>query len=488
MRGVLFRAATALVLVTCAVNVGEASIMEPVATEAGMICASDGSQCYSAVFEATDSWQEVLPDQVIPGGLHVRLNFETGQREAKLVSDDDDEEHTGVVVVSEGASADITLKNPQDQVDDTSAKVDSQQSGTWGKSPYSHKPNPHISLSEHQEFENNLAFILSSFALKGTESSTSGKDKNDNGPPESTALESVRSNIDESQHELLIAALRNVEDFSHEIDFGIKLAAPEVISIFLTLVNTHSSPQVRALSARIIGSSLQNNEPALQIATVSQVVTNLLQSLEQEQDPTVRYRIMFALASSIHGKFGRAEFWKHKGGDILRKYFFAGSPDEDFLGRVGTFVEDSFVNDKMNIYGSSDTPQPELEVELGLWCSAFQDALARDNIASMDVREKIFSSLSAIKLRFPTYCPIQDNFRRWIAEKVEQRAALRRQKHEAQEDLSSSLSTVDGHRTDLDTIPGQELVFLDKLSDVRHSLFGNPKAGRKTLDLYHDEL
>ncbi|KAK9356772.1 hypothetical protein V1505DRAFT_376055 [Lipomyces doorenjongii] len=487
MRGVLVRAGTAILLVASVVKAIEPSAAEPAQTETEVICPSDGWQCYPAVFEATDCWQEVLPDQVIPGGLHVRLNFETGRREAKLLSNDNSEDNFGVVVVSEGGSAEVT-RNEQDQGDEQSAAVGR---GVWGQSSYSHKPNPHISLSEHEEFENNLAFILSSFKFDRTEVSEPIVAKKDDGLSGSSALQSVESNLDDGEHELLIAAMKNVEDFSHEIDFGIKLAVPEVISVFMTLVNKHSSPSVRALSARIIGSSLRNNGPALQIAVTSQVVTNLLESLDQEHDPTVRSRIMFALASSIHGKFGRREFWEHKGGDILRKYFFSEIPDEDYMGRCGTLVEDSFVNEMMNShspYGPSDATQSELKLELGLWCSAFQDALSNDNIVSMDVREKIFSALSAIKSRYPTYCPIQDNFRQWIAMKVEQRTALRRQKHEAQEGLSSSLSAVDGQRSDLDTIPGQEMVFLDKLSTVRHSLFGNPKAGRKALDNYHDEL
>ncbi|KAK9387801.1 hypothetical protein V1515DRAFT_600310 [Lipomyces mesembrius] len=482
MRGVLVRAGTAILFVASAVTAIDPSAAEAAQTEAEVICPSDGGQCYPAVFEATDCWQELLPDQVIPGGLHVRLNFETGRREAKLLSNDDSEDNVGVVVVSEGE----VTKNEQDQCDEQSAAVGR---GVWGQSSYSHKPNPHISLSEHEEFENNLAFILSSFKFERTEAPEPIVAQKDDGLSGSSALQSVESNLDED--ELLIAAMKNIEDFSHEIDFGIKLAVPEVISVFMTLVNTHSSPSVRALSARIIGSSLRNNEPALQIAVTSQVVTNLLESLNQEHDPTVRSRIMFALASSIHGKFGRREFWEHKGGDILRKYFFSGIPDEDYMGRCGTLVEDSFVNEMMNShspYGPSDMTQSELKVELGLWCSAFQDALSNDNIASMDVREKIFSALSAMKSRYLTDCPIQDNFRQWIAMKVEQRTALRRQKHEEQEGLSSSLSAVDGQRTDLDTIPGQEMVFLDKLSTVRHSLFGNPKAGRKALDNYHDEL
>ena len=36
-------------------------------------------------FEPTNEWQTVKEKQAIPAGLHVRLNLETGQREAKLL-------------------------------------------------------------------------------------------------------------------------------------------------------------------------------------------------------------------------------------------------------------------------------------------------------------------------------------------------------------------------------------------------------------------
>ena len=35
---------------------------------------------------ATSSWQEVLPGQRVPGGLHVRINLETGNKEARLLA------------------------------------------------------------------------------------------------------------------------------------------------------------------------------------------------------------------------------------------------------------------------------------------------------------------------------------------------------------------------------------------------------------------
>ena len=35
---------------------------------------------------ATSSWQEVRPGQRVPGGLHVRINLETGNKEARLLA------------------------------------------------------------------------------------------------------------------------------------------------------------------------------------------------------------------------------------------------------------------------------------------------------------------------------------------------------------------------------------------------------------------
>lgn len=38
-------------------------------------------------FVPTNEWQKVKPGQVLPKGLHVRLNLESGEKEAKLMDD-----------------------------------------------------------------------------------------------------------------------------------------------------------------------------------------------------------------------------------------------------------------------------------------------------------------------------------------------------------------------------------------------------------------
>ncbi|KAG7390331.1 hypothetical protein PHYPSEUDO_008159 [Phytophthora pseudosyringae] len=37
------------------------------------------------MFEPTPEWKEILPNQVLPAGLHIRVNLQTGKKEAKML-------------------------------------------------------------------------------------------------------------------------------------------------------------------------------------------------------------------------------------------------------------------------------------------------------------------------------------------------------------------------------------------------------------------
>lgn len=45
-----------------------------------------------SVFVPTHDWQEIKPGQSIPKGLHVRINLETGKKEAKLLEEFDQQQ------------------------------------------------------------------------------------------------------------------------------------------------------------------------------------------------------------------------------------------------------------------------------------------------------------------------------------------------------------------------------------------------------------
>ena len=42
-------------------------------------------------FVATEEWQEIKEGQKVPGGLHYRMNLETGKKEAKILTENSDE-------------------------------------------------------------------------------------------------------------------------------------------------------------------------------------------------------------------------------------------------------------------------------------------------------------------------------------------------------------------------------------------------------------
>jgi len=58
------------------------------------------SECESKDFVATREWQEIAEGQRVPGGLHYRINFETGKREAKILEKNDESDETKVTVTT----------------------------------------------------------------------------------------------------------------------------------------------------------------------------------------------------------------------------------------------------------------------------------------------------------------------------------------------------------------------------------------------------
>ena len=42
------------------------------------------------IFVPTNQWQQLLPGQAVPAGLHVRINLQTGEKEAKLIDEENE--------------------------------------------------------------------------------------------------------------------------------------------------------------------------------------------------------------------------------------------------------------------------------------------------------------------------------------------------------------------------------------------------------------
>lgn len=100
-----------------------------------LICPdNDPHNCYPQVFEPTNEWQIVRDDQQIPPGLHVRMNINTGLREARLLQPEGEGDHQesagNDIVLNEGQVAEVALVessnldlDPNEVIDFKTSKV-----------------------------------------------------------------------------------------------------------------------------------------------------------------------------------------------------------------------------------------------------------------------------------------------------------------------------------------------------------------------------
>lgn len=68
-----------------------------------LICPNDNpTDCYPTLFQPTIHFQKIRPNQSLPPGLHVRLNIQTGEKEARLnVPEENESSREAIVVIDD---------------------------------------------------------------------------------------------------------------------------------------------------------------------------------------------------------------------------------------------------------------------------------------------------------------------------------------------------------------------------------------------------
>jgi len=332
------------------------------ASQQDMICHS-GHECYSRIFHPTETFQLVYDDQEIPAGLHIRMNFETGAKEAKLVDPSEvlDENQTAVLISPDGEiepleEEKVVLEN--------------------------HKPNPWISQDDHSSFSENIA-TLTSISLHDP---------------------------------LALPTLQALEELAHEIDFGIKIAQGRGMESLLNFLASQDS-EIRAMAAMVIGSALQNNAPAQQHSAHLDVVYTLVRRLSVEKVDSVKIRMVYALNASIKTPRGCHVYAHADGGRILRAAV-ESAQTEDVIGKAAAFVQDNIASidipsPLVQSFGGHETATWQVN-EKNAWCRLFQQALLA-HITDVDIREKVLDSLSAIKQFSPDLCVADHEFLVFLA-------------------------------------------------------------------------
>ncbi|KAK3397490.1 hypothetical protein B0T20DRAFT_412474 [Sordaria brevicollis] len=340
--------------------------------EVELIChTSNPAECYPKIFQPTNEFQIVHPDQDLPTGLHVRLNIYTGQKEAKINVPDE-----AVDPSLEGLPVDnsIVIVDPED----SSEPSEEQPRGQPLKAPKNapaYDPDGKIKEPKKETAESQQegsAFYKSLTILK--------------------------KGLDIDQ------ALEMLEDISHDIYYGLKIAEDyDIVRELFCLANpaslfsSSSSPVEEKdltrsrLAALTISSTVQNNPKALaeitkHWTTLQQDTCSKTSGAEQLQISTFRLlpssgtvpaSLTKARISAISGLLKspsiRQSFLSANGMDLLLQVLLSSgsestSPDaewEKVCRQAGHLILDNFLDEDMGAV-------------LGEWPDAVRDAQASD--------------------------------------------------------------------------------------------------------------
>ena len=231
--------------------------------EAGVEAVEDVEDVSTAeVFVPSAEWQEVMPGQQVPAGLHVRLNIQTGKKEARIIREEleekkDDISHETLKEALKNIKADF--KPPEDNVESV--------------------PSNFRSMDE-------LKAVLGEVDMNVE-----------------TDIEIIKKLFkkyhDSSSDEDRSVILEDLEYYSHQYDNALLFVElGGITDIVLPSLNS-SSPALRQQASLLVGGAAQSN-PHFQMSCLEAgLLETLLRLTVLEADPLLAARAFSALSAVV---------------------------------------------------------------------------------------------------------------------------------------------------------------------------------------------
>ncbi|KAJ6257699.1 hypothetical protein Dda_7487 [Drechslerella dactyloides] len=378
---------------------------DPSTSKVEMIC-HPGKECYPKTFVPTTTFMPVETDQVIPPGLHVRLNIGSGGREAKLI-DPADEEGTAVYISADKPAGTPIIHQYSELavVPDAMEEAAVMNGGRGNETnngsdePIVFRPSGRHSLPDWETFH---------AAVKVLQDATPG----------SAGLDS---------------ALDRLADMSHELEYGLKLIETSLRRLIHIMTSqSHETPH-RRVAAVAFGNSLQNNAAALSHVkeqlgadTKEVLFKPLLDAIVDETDRFLVRRLMFALSRAVRVHHGKRDFISLDGLPVL-EIVFIRTDDMALRGKIATFLFDEFLDPNMmepetasgSTGGSGSQKVIQFKDDLSGWCEVFQKDLMGRKSNAHDNEHRVLETLKALKQKYGEGCKARDDLKGWLAAEIE---------------------------------------------------------------------
>ncbi|XP_059151352.1 nucleotide exchange factor SIL1-like [Physella acuta] len=337
-------------------------------------------------FEPTDEWKTVKKGQKIPPGLHVRMDFKTGLKEAKLMSDSKSN------VEQWDAGENIGIIN-------TEKKRFTRDELKAALKDFKYKDE-----TSTQEKENEIKKKFRSYdELK--------KDLQDMQMTMKTEGEIVTGLVKKLKapgvdHVQLKVLLVDLEYYLHQIDNAKIFSDLGGLHILLNLINS-SNTDIQESALHTLGAALQSNAK-VQVATMDiGIMQHLLRTLSVDPNDRVRKKALYAVSTLIRQfPFAQKKFLKLGGLSALAN-LFTSAKEENIKIKIITLLTDLLLEYDWNLkQGTSTDPVQQQRLnqykEVHLresmstsgWCSLMTSLL--HSPTGHDSVEKIVNAMSTL--------------------------------------------------------------------------------------------
>merc|ERR1711962_86451 len=254
----------------------------------------------SSDFIATKEWQEIAEGQRVPAGLHYRINFETGKKEAKILEDNDSDETKEKVTTP--------IISDQNVIEDD-------------------QPSEQISPEQIKEMKS----VMEKMKLN--------KDIEN--------IKHLMSNYDNSTLDSKLVILEDLDYYMHQIDNAQDFVTLNGLNKIILPSLRSSEENLVAKAAIILGSASQANTKVQNAVMDTDIPAEVLEHILKPSSTTKMFRrLIFAFSAITRGNVNCVEKFKVLGGfKILQKSLEDRIAETDLVLKGLSFISDLLAND-----------------------------------------------------------------------------------------------------------------------------------------------
>jgi len=322
------------------------------------------------VFVPTDEWQEILNGQAIPAGLHVRINMETGKKEARIMQEEpagDDHDHG----IKHEALKEAMKKIKSDYKSGNDGEFD---------------PSKFRSMDQLKSELGDVNMAVES---------------------DIQVMKKLFIQFQESQSDSEKAdVIENLEYYVHQYDNALDFIQLEGFKLIIIPSLNSTDGNLRKQSCFLMGGAAQSN-PQFQIAALEAGFVDIFLRLTSlDPEPEVSTKAFFALSSLIRN-FPEAQntFLRQGGMGVLIKIFEQENKSYEKLKiKMLTLIHDLLVERDLTKYSSDDSSMArrkqydimnlEAQIQVSGWCQILNKMLVLPKSDRQARRDDILSTVS----------------------------------------------------------------------------------------------